>query len=127
MKYIIGVDIGTTGTKALLFRETGELIKTAYRGYEIISEKPGYAEQNPSDWYYAAAAAVKQCAELLEESETVTALSISAQAGRPWRSMRQGFRFAGQSAGWTEEQEKRRRSFAGERRNIIIIKIRGGG
>ena len=44
MKYIIGVDIGTTGTKALLFRETGELIKTAYRGYEIISEKPGYAE-----------------------------------------------------------------------------------
>lgn len=81
MKYIIGVDIGTTGTKALLFRETGELIKTAYRGYEIISEKPGYAEQNPSDWYYAAAAAVKQCAELLEESETVTALSISAQGG----------------------------------------------
>lgn len=81
MKYLIGIDVGTTGTKSLLFTEQGTLITTAYRGYDLINEKPGYAEQDPSDWYQAVAETVRQCLTGMEDPSQVTAVSISAQGG----------------------------------------------
>lgn len=81
MKYLIGIDVGTTGTKALLFAEKGEIVKTAYRGYEVFSDKPGFAEQNPADWYQAAASTVRECVSELEDAASVAAVSVSAQGG----------------------------------------------
>lgn len=81
MGYVIGIDVGTTGTKALLFTEKGEVVKTMYCGYEIISERPGYAEQKPQDWYQAVCRTVRGCVEGLNEPSQVLAISISAQGG----------------------------------------------
>lgn len=81
MKYLIGIDVGTTGTKALLFTETGRIVKTAYRGYGIVSDRPDYAEQEPSEWYRAAADTVRQCTAVLKDSFQITAISVSAQGG----------------------------------------------
>lgn len=53
MRYFIGVDIGTSGTKAVLYNEKGKEISSAFNGYKLFSEKSGYAEQNPLDWYDA--------------------------------------------------------------------------
>ena len=50
MKYLLGIDVGTTGTKTLLFSENGELLGHAYRPYGLSTPKVGYSEQNPEDW-----------------------------------------------------------------------------
>ncbi len=53
MAYLIGVDIGTSGTKTVLFDETGNVIASATVEYPMYQPKNGYAEQNPADWYNA--------------------------------------------------------------------------
>lgn len=60
MKYAIGVDIGTGGTKAILFDQFGTIIAAATQDYPLYQEKNGYAEQNPEDWYNATIATLKQ-------------------------------------------------------------------
>lgn len=51
MKYYIGIDVGTSGTKSVLFNQRGEDSASANYDYNIISPKPGYAEENPLDWW----------------------------------------------------------------------------
>lgn len=41
---ILGIDIGTTGTKAIAFSEEGKILKSAYLEYKLISPKPGWVE-----------------------------------------------------------------------------------
>lgn len=53
MAYVIGVDIGTSGTKTVLFDEIGNVIASATVEYPMYQPKNGYAEQNPADWYNA--------------------------------------------------------------------------
>lgn len=91
MRYLIGIDVGTTGTKALLFTEKGEIVKTAYRGYEVFSDRPGLAEQNPADWYQAAADTVRECVSVLEDPSAVAAISVSAQGGTTVPVDREGY------------------------------------
>ena len=50
MSYVIGVDCGTSGTKTVLFDETGAVIASATAEYPMYQPKNGYAEQEPSDW-----------------------------------------------------------------------------
>lgn len=56
----IGIDLGTSSTKALLTNEKGEIIKSSSRSYGILYPNPGWTEQNPSDW-------VKALIEILKE------------------------------------------------------------
>ncbi|MCH1624614.1 xylulokinase [Ferdinandcohnia quinoae] len=50
MKYVIGVDLGTSAVKILLVNQNGEVCKEVSKSYSLISEKSGYSEQNPEDW-----------------------------------------------------------------------------
>lgn len=54
MAYIIGVDIGTSGTKTVLFDEQGTVIASKTIEYPMYQPKNGYAEQDPKDWANAA-------------------------------------------------------------------------
>ncbi len=47
MDYIIGVDIGTSGTKAIAFHMAGEVIAEHRIGYPLLNPQPGYFEQDP--------------------------------------------------------------------------------
>ena len=53
MRYILGIDVGTSGTKTVLFNEMGETISSVTVGYKIIQPQVGWAEQNPEDWWQA--------------------------------------------------------------------------
>lgn len=53
MDYLIGVDIGTSGTKTVLFDENGNTVQSALYEYPLYQEKVGYAEQKPEDWWKA--------------------------------------------------------------------------
>jgi len=53
MAYLIGTDIGTSGTKTVLFDEFGNTIASATYEYEMYQPYNGWAEQNPQDWWEA--------------------------------------------------------------------------
>ena len=49
MQYLIGVDLGTQGTKAALQDETGKLVKESFEPSRLIYPEPGAVEQDPRD------------------------------------------------------------------------------
>lgn len=53
MAYYIGVDIGTSGTKTVLFDVLGSVIASAAKEYPLYQPHNGYAEQMPQDWEQA--------------------------------------------------------------------------
>jgi len=60
MSYLMGIDVGTTGTKAILIEKNGEVISTTTVGYSLYRPHPKWAEQNPEDWWRATINSVKQ-------------------------------------------------------------------
>ena len=54
MRYVIGIDLGTSGTKTVLFDETGQVIASHTIEYPLYQPQNGYAEQEPADWREAA-------------------------------------------------------------------------
>lgn len=62
MAIVIGVDVGTSGTKAVAIDQKGELVASALVEYPLLTPKPGWAEQDPAEWKAAALAALKQLA-----------------------------------------------------------------
>lgn len=47
MRYLLGVDLGTSGTKTVLFDETGKVIASKTVEYPLLQPKNGWAEQDP--------------------------------------------------------------------------------
>ena len=66
MKYLIGIDLGTSGTKTVLFDENGIAICSATEEYPLYQPKNGWAEQDPLDWWNACIITLKK---VLEESK----------------------------------------------------------
>lgn len=60
MNYLIGIDIGTSATKTVLFDEKGTVITSASREYPLYQPKNGWAEQNPKDWKNAVLFTLKE-------------------------------------------------------------------
>lgn len=60
MAIVIGVDVGTSGTKAVAIDNAGKLIASALVEYPLLTPKPGWAEQDPAEWKTAALSALKQ-------------------------------------------------------------------
>ncbi len=61
--YVIGVDIGTSGTKTVLFNALGTVVASCTEEYPLYQPKNGYAEQKPEDWWHAAHATIRACIE----------------------------------------------------------------
>ena len=59
MPHLLGIDIGTSGTKTLVCDEDGKVLATAMAEHPISSPKPGWSEQNPEDWWQATGKATK--------------------------------------------------------------------
>jgi len=80
MSYVIGVDCGTSGTKTVLFDETGAVIASATVEYPMYQPKNGYAEQKPSDWAGAMINTIKSVmAKSGVNKEDVKGIGISGQ------------------------------------------------
>jgi xylulokinase len=70
---LVGLDVGTTGVKALAISADGEVHGSAEEHYGLSSPQPGWSEQDPEDWWAASQAAL---ARLDVEA---TALGLSGQ------------------------------------------------
>ncbi len=58
MKPLVGLDVGTTGVKAIAVSEEGEVVARSERGYPLSTPRPGWAEQDPEDWWRESEAAL---------------------------------------------------------------------
>lgn len=80
MKYVLGIDLGTSGTKTVLFDQDGKGIASATVEYPMSQPQNGWAEQDPADWYNAAVSTIRT---VLEKSgisaEDVVSMGISGQ------------------------------------------------
>lgn len=56
---LLGLDIGTTGAKAILIDAKGNVRATATTGYPLRTPRPGWTEQDPEDWWNAARASIR--------------------------------------------------------------------
>ena len=63
MRYFIGVDIGTSGTKTILVDESGRIIARAMWDYPLYAPKPLWSEQDPHDWRAASFGTIRQVLE----------------------------------------------------------------
>ena len=50
MRYLIGIDLGTSATKTVLFDEEGGIVASASQEYPLYQPQNGWAEQRPEDW-----------------------------------------------------------------------------
>src|SRR5579862_861792 len=53
MAYLLGIDIGTSGTKTILMDEAGRVVARATQEYPLHSPRPLWSEQDPADWWTA--------------------------------------------------------------------------
>lgn len=81
MEYVLGIDVGTTGTKSALFTLQGELIDIEYKSYPITYPKVGWAEQDPRDWWNALSDATRAVVKRNGVRKAVRSLSLSTQGG----------------------------------------------
>ena len=73
MTQLVGLDVGTTGVKALALSPEGDVLARAEETYELSSPKPGWAEQDPEDWWQAAERALDRL------GGEATAIGLSGQ------------------------------------------------
>ncbi len=59
MKYLVGIDIGTSATKSVLSDFKGRILATASREYPVSTPKPGWSEQHPELWHATAVATIR--------------------------------------------------------------------
>jgi len=80
MAHLLGIDIGTSGTKTLICDEDGTVIATAMAEHPISSPKPGWSEQNPLDWWNAASKATKAVLKKAKlKSGDIAGIGLSGQ------------------------------------------------
>ena len=80
-RYLIGIDVGTTGTKSMLLSEHGEIIAHAYCEYPCQTPATGRVEQDAEDWWRAIVKTVREIVAKPGRAERVVALSLSLQGG----------------------------------------------
>ena len=62
MDALLGIDLGTTGVKAALFAaDDGRVLSWAFVDYPLSHPHPGWAEQNPEEWWQATLTAIRLC------------------------------------------------------------------
>lgn len=80
-KYVIGTDVGTTGTKSILFSEDGQLVAHAYVPYPMQTPAIGYCEQDAEDWWRAVVSTIHTVVKSAHVESEVAAISLSLQGG----------------------------------------------
>jgi xylulokinase len=57
---LLGIDIGTSGTKTLVTDDGGKVLASATAEYPLSTPRPGWAEQEPEDWWRATVSTVRE-------------------------------------------------------------------
>ncbi len=79
-RYLVGLDIGTSGAKCIIVDEAGAVVASSTQEYPLSTPKPGWAEQEPADWW---AGIVRGCQAIMKKFqgnvEDIAGVSFSGQ------------------------------------------------
>ena len=77
---LLGIDVGTGGTRAVIVERDGSLVSSASAEHAAIQSKEiGWAEQDPDDWWRAAQQAVREALAAIPESGVIDGLALTGQ------------------------------------------------
>ncbi len=76
---VMGIDIGTSGCKAVVFADTGTQIANAYREYETLTPQQGWAELDSGLVMDSCMAVIAEAAAACADSDRVRAVGVSSQ------------------------------------------------
>lgn len=80
MAALLGIDIGTTGAKALLIDEQGEILAIATTEYAMRVPRPHWSEQDPDDWWDASIASIRHVVDRAGlEPADIAAVGLTGQ------------------------------------------------
>ena len=79
-KYLIGLDVGTSGAKCILCDETGRVLSSSTQEYPLYTPQPGWAEQDPEDWWQGVKRGLKAILEKHPvDQKDIAGISFSGQ------------------------------------------------
>ena len=80
MELLLGIDLGTSGTKTVLFDSNGRRLASHTVEYPLYQPKNGWAEQDPEDWWRAVQETVRTVlAKSGAKSEDIRSIGIAGQ------------------------------------------------
>ncbi|CAM4116823.1 gluconokinase [Streptococcus penaeicida] len=79
MHYILGIDIGTTATKGILYQSNGQAISAHSRANQLIRGSEGHAEQDPEAIYQGLVELIQEVSQGLKEEDKIDAVAFSCQ------------------------------------------------
>lgn len=59
-RHVLGIDVGTSGTKALIIDDSGRIAATATADHACLYPRPGWSEQRPDDWWKSVRSATRR-------------------------------------------------------------------
>ncbi len=62
-QYLLGIDIGTSACKVAIFDRGGKVVSATTGDYPVYYPQPGWAEQNPEEWWHAVCKATQGALE----------------------------------------------------------------
>src|SRR6185437_12499420 len=77
---LLGIDLSTTGAKALLIDEQGQTVASASTPLTLSTPRPLWAEQEPHDWWEATATSIRTAISAAEAAgDEVRAMGLTGQ------------------------------------------------
>ncbi len=79
-KYLLGLDVSTTGSKALLIDERGRVVKSATNSHPLSTPRPAWSEQDPNDWWKASIVSIRQVMDAAGvEASEIAGIGLTGQ------------------------------------------------
>jgi len=79
-RYFLGIDVSTTGAKALLIDEKGRVAASATTALTLQTPKPLWSEQDPHEWWTGTAASIREALSAAGATgEDVAAVGLTGQ------------------------------------------------
>ncbi|HSB09901.1 MAG TPA: xylulokinase [Blastocatellia bacterium] len=80
MSLFLGIDVSTTGSKALLIDEAGKVLSSAATPHALSTPRPLWSEQEPDDWWQAVKSSIRQA--LIQTNVSGDAISAIGLTGQ---------------------------------------------
>ena len=77
-RYLLGIDVGTSGSKALLIDDAGTVVAEATTEYPMATPRPLWAEQDPTDWWRATVTSIRQVLRKIDPAD-IAGIGLTGQ------------------------------------------------
>jgi len=102
MSALLGIDLGTSSVKVVVYSTTGKILGLGSAEYPILTPQPGWAEQDPEHWWTATVQAARSAQAAAGQPE-ILAIGFSGQMHGPALLDKQN-RLLGNAIIWADQR-----------------------